>query len=83
MLVLGLLSLISVVAISGVVPIELGPGCELKAGVCLVENKRSGLSVAQRSLGPTAASSSSLASGPGFRSRFLTDREYDLTYIIV
>ena len=34
MLVLGLFSLISVVAISGAVSIGLGPQCELKAGAC-------------------------------------------------
>ena len=64
MLVLGLFSLISVVAISGAVSIELGPGCELKAGACLIENLRSGPGVVPRSLEPTDASSAAV-SGPG------------------
>ena len=68
MLVLGLFSLISVVAISGAVSIELGPGCELKAGACLIENLRSGPGVVPRSLEPTDASSAAAAvSGPGYK----------------
>lgn len=77
MLVLGLLSL-SVVAISGAVPIGLGPWdivkCPLKKGVCLVENLRSGPGVVARSLEPTEASSAA-AAGPGFRSSVRKDRE--------
>ena len=78
MLVLGLLSLISVVAISGAVSSGLGPWdivkCPLKKGVCLVENLRSGPGVVPRSLEPADASPAA-ASGPGFRSSVRKDSE--------